>query len=354
MMKHTLYAGGAACALIGSALVAGPAFAAGTPADTPIENTVTVQYEVGGVAQDPETAEDDVVVDRKVNLSVTEKGGAATSVVPGEDGAITVFTLVNTSNDALDFALDADNQAGGSAAHGGNDNFNTEGAFLIYEDTDKDGQIDASGPGASPITHLDAVAADEIVDLLVVADIPSGQDSGDIATVSLTATAREDNNAATLGGTLTQATTNTTGVDTIFADNDRDASESDIDDYEVDTADLQVTKSSRVVDSAVAGDNSGTYLPGSTIEYCILVENNSATVDATGVSISDNISALPITFVNQPVSGTAGDPSVAVGGADCLTPGSTAGSESGGTVSGTIGTVAAGGQASVIFRALID
>ena len=43
-----------------------------------------------------------------------------------------------------------------------------------------------------------------------------------------------------------------------------------------------------------------------------------------------------------------------VGGADCDTPGAATGSESGGVVSGTIATLAAGTSQTVIFQATID
>jgi hypothetical protein len=74
------------------------------------------------------------------------------------------------------------------------------------------------------------------------AAVPTGLANGDVAAVTLTATAREDDNGAALGSALTEATANTAGVDTVFADAAgvadglRDAAFSATDDYIVVTA----------------------------------------------------------------------------------------------------------------------
>ncbi len=88
-------------------IAASPAYAAGTTAGTTITNNVTVDYQVGGVAQGQQTASNSFVVDRKINLLVEEVGSVTTEVVPGQSNAVTTFQLTNTSNEVLDFALTA-------------------------------------------------------------------------------------------------------------------------------------------------------------------------------------------------------------------------------------------------------
>lgn len=68
---------------IAVAFTAAPVVAAGTVQGTDIANNVTVSYQVGGVSQTAVAAADTFKVDRKINLSVTEATGAATSVSPG-------------------------------------------------------------------------------------------------------------------------------------------------------------------------------------------------------------------------------------------------------------------------------
>ena len=83
------------------ALVLAPAMAAaapvGTAANSSISNSVTVSYNVGGVAQTPITSAADVfTVDRKIDLVVTTQDSTAVSVTPGQTNAVTRFTVRST------------------------------------------------------------------------------------------------------------------------------------------------------------------------------------------------------------------------------------------------------------------
>jgi uncharacterized repeat protein (TIGR01451 family) len=168
-----------------------------------------------------------------------------------------------------------------------------------------------------------------------------------IASVTMTATAKENDNGPAIGSNLTQAVTNTAGVDTIFADAAgatdaaRDAAFSAKDDYTVVTATLAAAKTSTVV----AGDyGTGAAIPGATVQYCIAV-TNTGSASATGVAISDTLPAQ-VTY-----DSTYG---VKVGGANCTTPGAGAGAFASGVVSGTIATLATGTTQTLIFRATIN
>ena len=67
-----------------AALAATPAFAVGTTAGSFIDNTATVNYQVGGVSQTAVNSNTNrIVVDRRISLLVAEVGNATTSVAPG-------------------------------------------------------------------------------------------------------------------------------------------------------------------------------------------------------------------------------------------------------------------------------
>ncbi|QGN56169.1 hypothetical protein [Novosphingobium sp. Gsoil 351] len=345
--------------LLGSAatlsllLGASPALAAGTAAGLSVTNTVTVNYQVGGVSQTAQTASDTFTVDRKVNVTVAEVGTTTTTVSPGQAAAVTTFQVTNLSNATLDFALAVAQQTGGAGAHGNTDSFDATNV-RIYVDTDSSGTFNA---GDILVTYLDELAADASKTVFVVSDIPLGQTTGAVAAVTLTATGRESGTAAAQGAALTETTTgNTGGMDTVFADGagasdaTRDAAYSAKDDYTVSAAALTITKRSTLVSDPLNGTTNPKYIPGAVIEYCITVANAAGNASATNVGISD---ALPseVTYLSSfgiKVDGTVNGSNV------CLADGAVAGSFAGTTVSGTIPTVAASATRTVLFRATIN
>ena len=162
-MKTTTRLSVAASLLAVATGIATPAYAAGTTSGTTITNNVNVTYSVGGVTQNPLSASDSFVVDRKVNLTVTEVGSATTSVSPGQLAAVTTFDIQNLSNTTIDVGLLASNLSG--------DAYDVSN-FKYYADTNLDGVYT---PGTDlEITYLDQVAADGIKRVFVVADIPLG------------------------------------------------------------------------------------------------------------------------------------------------------------------------------------
>lgn len=344
--RKLLLSGCAMGAIVFSGLAAVPALAAGTEAGTVITNSVTVSYEVNNVAQDDATATNDITVDRKIDLTVARLDDTATVVTPGATAQAVSFRVENLSNDTLDFELVAAQVTDGEAAGiSGLDGFDVIEPLTLYLD-DGDNAFDG---GDTVITHLNALAPDASVRVWVVADVPTGLANAAIASITLTATAKENDNGAALGSDLVESATNTAGEDTIFADGAsgiagdtaRNAAFSAIDDFVVLTATLTAAKTSKVV----AGDfGTGAAIPGATVEYCIAVSNSGGTA-ATNITITDD---LPdeVTFVDAF--------GVLVGGADCDTPGADTGSESGGEVSGSIASLNAGTTQTLIFRAMID
>ncbi len=326
---------------------ASSAFAAGTTQGTDIDNNVTVDFNVGGVAQTQETAADSFKVDRKIIFTVAEATPTGTtSVVPGATDQVTTFTVTNTSNDTLDFSLAGTQLGGGTAEHGGTDNFNVTG-LQVFVDSNNNGVYDV---GTDTATSIDDLAADDSVEVFIIGDIPIAQVNGDVAGVTLTATALNSNGTAITAAT--DATANTTGVETIFADTGRDGIEADGDDYTVGAADLTVTKVSRVISDGVSASNPKA-IPGAVVEYCIVVANGAGAATATGVSVADDIGAIG--FVTYDGTFTPKMNGTVVSGSTC-TPGADDATYTGGTdtVSGTLNDIAAGETRTLVFRVTID
>ncbi len=330
---------------------AAPAHAAGTIAGTTITNTATVDYQVSGVGQTQLTTNSDsFVVDRLINLTVVETNGLTTQVVPGQNAAYVTFTVTNTSNATLDFGLAVAQQTGGSAPHGGTDSFNVT-APTIYLDTNGNGVYDPGTDTAA--SFLDEVAPDAARTVFVVANIPATQTNGQIAVVRLTATAREGGVVGTQGAVVTQtAGANTAAMDTVFGDpagpSDaiRNGQHSAVDDFTVVTANLGVTKSSRLISDPINNTTNPKAIPGAVIEYCIRVANTGSAA-ASNVVVNDNLPG-ELNFVAGSifVNGT-------VTGADCNADGTAGGSFADPVVSGTIASVAAGATRTVVFRTTV-
>lgn len=342
-----------ASVLAATAVAASPAFAAGTTAGTTVTNNVTLEYKVGGIDQAQVTATDTFIVDRKVNLTVVETGNLATTVTPGQTAAVTVFSVTNSSNAPLDFALAASQLSGGTAPHGGTDNFNVNNT-RIYADTNGNGSYD---PGTDQeAAYLDQVAADTSRTVFIVADVPLGRATSDKAVVRLSATAAEATATGSQGATVTQtAGANTSGMDTVFADTDssgnvaRDGIHFADDDYVVSAASLTATKTSRVISDPFNGTTDPKMIPGAVVEYCIAVANGSGSATATAVNISDDV---PDETTYDPAFGIRLNGTVT--GSSCNADGTSGGSYEDGIVSGTITSVAAGTARTLVFRVSVN
>jgi uncharacterized repeat protein (TIGR01451 family) len=341
-----------------------PAFAAETASGVTISNIATINYKVGGVDQTPKTAQNDIVVDRKVKLTVAEVGAATTIVVPGQVSstpalaAVSTFTVTNNSNATIDIGLGLSQLSGGAAPFaGGSDNFDFTNA-KIYVDTDSSGTYTAAD---TLVTYLDEVAQDAVKTVFVIVDIPSTQVNGDIAAFSLTGTAKESGTTGTEGTAIANtAGANTAGVDTVLADvagsDDAatDGKHSARDDFKVGAPVLTVAKLSRVIEdpiNTIASGNSANakMIPGATVEYCITVANATGGSPATNVAISD---VIPAQTTYLSAFGVFEGGSVASGvcsggtGTGTYTAGTT-------TVAGSLGTINAGTTKTVYFRVTI-
>lgn len=267
-----------------------------TASGTVISNQASLGYTVGGVAQTGITsAAITFTVDKKVDLSVVTTNVAAVSVSPGQTAAVTTFTVTNLGNDPQDFALAGGEVASGQTLFTKTDNFNT-GGLSVFVDVNNNGIYE---PLTDITTHIDSLAAGASKTVFVIASIPLAQISTDAALVSLTATARIDDAAATLGGALTATVgANTAGVDTVFADaagsDDaaRDAAFSARSAYLVSSAVLSVSKTAALVCDPVNGNANPKNIPGAAVQYAVTITNAAtATASATLSQITDALNA---------------------------------------------------------------
>ncbi|MFM9828658.1 MAG: isopeptide-forming domain-containing fimbrial protein [Sphingomonas sp.] len=334
-----------------AALLATPAVAQSTASGTNVTNNVTVDYQVSGVQQPQLGASNTFTVDRRVDVTVAEIGNSTTQVTPGMLAAVTSFQVTNLTNAPLDFALAVAQQTGGAGAHANTDNFDVTNV-RIYVDTNSNGSFDG---GDALVTYLDELPADAIRTVFVVVDVPTGRLTNDVAAVTLTATGREAGGSGSLGAALVATVgANTSGVDTVFADGagisdgTRDAAFSARDDYTVQTAALSVVKTAGIVSDPVNGTTNPKFIPGAVVEYCIMVTNAAGGANATSVAISDPI-PTQLTYL--------GSFGVLVGGTvtsgACNADGANTGTQSSGTVTGTIATLTAGQTRTLLFRATI-
>lgn len=345
---------------------ASPAYAQNTDANTLITNNVTVAYQIGGVSQTPINASDAFRVDRKIQFVVSEKTTVGTtSVTSGQVDQITAFTIVNSSNDTLDFSLAATNTTGESIGGGrGTDSIDVTG-FEYYLDTNGDGLANDAGGWVSSLT-LDDVPKNQTRHVLVRSDIPVAA-NGAVAVIQLAATALESAGGA-ITGVVGDGTANTAAYQTIYAEDltplqgnvTRDGVSWAWDDYTVSAPILSVAKTSRVVSDGVSGSNPKA-IPGAVVEYCISVANANGGATATNVSISDLVPAN-MTYVAGSIFV---DATVATPGASQTCSGGTSVSDAvdanagefgtpANTVVGRLSSIAQNTASALIFRVTLD
>jgi uncharacterized repeat protein (TIGR01451 family) len=281
--------------LAGLLMLAGveQAYAAGTVAGTSINNSATVDFTVGGINQ-PDVSSNIVtfVVDRRINLTVAESGGAATNVVPGANDQVLTFTLTNSTNAVMDFRLSATQDAtGATTAFSDSDNFDAANVRVFVES----GATAGYQAAEDTATYVDELVADGTRTVYIVANIPAGQVNGDTAGFTLRAYAAQSGTAGSLGADSTETTgADTAGVDTVFGDgagdtdSARDGSHSDDDEYDLVAAQLVVVKSTTIISDPFNNTTNPKAIPGAVIEYCIDINNSGASA-ADAIVLTDTI-----------------------------------------------------------------
>ncbi|MFO7982450.1 MAG: hypothetical protein R6V08_03270 [Desulfuromonadales bacterium] len=286
LSKHLIALMAAALMLCG----ASQAMAGGTTSGTLVDNQATLDYQVGGIDQTQvDSNQVDFLVDKKVDLTVTEQDGALVEVTPGATNQVLTFSVTNTGNDVQDVALSATDLNGVNDPFGtaGADNFDATVVGVFVESGDTSGYQS----GEDTDTYLDELAPDTAVTVYIVRDIPVGQSDTDVAVSALTGQILAGGNSGTEGGTLTATASGdvTDGeVDILFADaagtddDSNDALHSDRSGFLVSTATMTADKA-----QTITGDHA---IPGATVTYSIEVANG-GTADATPVIVTDSIPA---------------------------------------------------------------
>jgi hypothetical protein len=327
--------------LVGATLlgaVSQSALAVGTAANTTISNTATLSYSVGAVPQTSILSSPDgltptgvattFLVDNKVNLLVTAVG-PATSVIPDPLLGVTAtqtFTVANSGNGTQDFALAVVDLATGTANPFGGaltDNYDSAPVCTITGATFlplASGTFSVTG-GA----HLDALAADAVATVTVQCTTPAAQANNSLEVISLTATARTNDAAATLGAALVDGAgtaNDNAAVENVFADAAKaaitgtDAANNAADTangaFVVQTAVLSVAKVASVICDPFFGSTTPKNIPGSYVQYAITITNSGAAA-ATLSQITDALQVADVTFDPLLISGAGAAANCAAG-----------------------------------------
>lgn len=353
MRKRILNGLGALSVALGLALSLVPAaFAVGTPAGTTVSNSATLDYRVGGLPQNPIVSNSaQFLVDNKLDLVVSTLDGAAVSVIPGATAQVLRYALVNTGNAVQDYALQALPAAG--AFFGVTDNFDALNV-AVYVDADADGLYT---PGVDTAGFVDELAADAMLTIFIVADIPLGLADADGALYDLLAASAvggaPGSQGALIGADDAAQADDPNLVQLVFADGAgsadaaADGAYSSRDAYQVVTANLLVTKTSTVINDPFNGAANPKAVPGALVRYSISVENTgSAGADLIAlvdpIPVATSYATSSITLDGTPLSDGADADAADFGVSNA------------GAVTVQLGSIAPGGSVTVTFDVTID
>ncbi len=311
------------------ALSMSAASAAGTAADTNVQNTFSLSYSVGGTPQPVidtgpggSNTPTEFTVDRKVDLTVASNGNE--TVAPGETDAQLTFTLTNTGNDTQGYDLSLVNEASG-------DEFDATGLTISY-------YVGNSATGTeltyTPGTSTVDVPADGQLFIVVSGDIPTAPaiSDNDTADISLVADTVEPGSVGAASISVladSDGSNDVTGAaENVLADGSSTGNEaanqgddSATGTYIVASADLTAAKIVGIISEDGTGCSTAPSfplpafpttehaIPGACVEYRITVQN---TGDDAGADASDLelVDVMPdgLTFVNAYQNGfTGGD-----------------------------------------------
>nr|AGU10810.1 hypothetical protein [uncultured organism] len=305
------------CGAALAACLSAPAFAAPqTAAGTSVNNQATVTYDVGAASQSVSSNVATFVVDKKVNLTVAEVGGAVTQTAPGATNQVTTFTVTNLTNSVQDFRLDPDQQSI-SIPILGTDNFDVSN-MRAFVDSNGNGTYE---PGIDTQTYIDELAPDATATVFIVANIPTTP-GAETAIVSLNAVAAAGGSTGALGADLMASSVlvpdSANTVEIVFADGGgaldaiRNGQARAFDAYHISTAVVSLAKTARVLSDPVNLLVNPHPIPGATVEYCMTI-NNAGPGTAANVTVADNIPANT-TFVPGSIAvGTAGGTCILLG-----------------------------------------
>lgn len=175
------------------ASVIAPAWAAGTPANTTINNTATASFtDPFGAPQTVNSNTLALVVDEILDVTVASNDGGRVTATSPQAGAVLAFTVTNTGNGSEAFEL--------SSAQVGGDQFDPA-AIAIFLDNG-DGVFDGDEIAYVFNGNDPVLAADASRIVYLAADIPVGLANGDVGDITLRATAVTASATGDPAGTL--------------------------------------------------------------------------------------------------------------------------------------------------------
>ena len=319
----------------------GSAAALADAGDT-ISNLATINYSVGGVAQTPIESSPtgnttagigngtvtSFIEDRVINFSVTEAGVVGyNGASPNQQDVALQFTVTNNSNTTLDFLLaaidtDLDTHNGGAA-----DTLDANNVQVFVED--------GTTPGFQ-LAEDTAVFVDELAEganatVYIIGDIPAGATNGQTAGYALVAQVAAGGAAAAEGAAITNDDNGNTSpagtysnggtvvvagtanniadvagsMQTVFNDPAGAAAEdwstagaqdvaqngqaADSDAWQINAAQLTVTKTSTVISDPVNGTTNPKAIPGAVMEYTVTVSNGAGAGTAQAIAVTDSL-----------------------------------------------------------------
>lgn len=320
-MATSVLAAGTLCA-------AAPAFAAGTPAGTVINNSATATYDLPAGGQDSVTSNIvSLTVDELLDVSVASTDGGDVATFPAAVNQVLTFRVTNAGNGNESFVLTARDNVGG-------DDFNPSATSIVI-DSNSNGVYD---PGIDTVYVAGAnnplLAPDASVLIFVLSSIPAGAADGQRGRVDLVAVAATGSGAP---GT-TFAGQGQGGGDAVVGATGADAEDDGY--YAVSAASVSFVKSAEVLDPF----GGTTRVPGAIITYR-LVASVTGSGSLANLRIAD---AIPAGSSFRPGTITLeGGPLSDAADAD-------AGEFSGSGIAVRLGTVAAGDARTVTFQVAID
>lgn len=265
--------------------------AAGTAAGTDVSNTARLSFSLGGVSQTDVTSNTDTfVVDKKIDFLLTNNDGQKISVVPGDTGKITTWSITNEGNLAQKFSFTAAQLTNGETVYGNADTQDTEALT-----------VEASTDGGSTWTALSTIeiAPDATVSIRIKTDINIARKDGDVMNIRLEAVAVQADGSTPETATSGADTAGT--IDTVLAEGVGVTGDAKEDGkfvawggYMVAAPNLSLVKSSCVISDIVNGVSANAKrIPGAKVLYILDINNIGTSTDATNVTISD---VLPATL----------------------------------------------------------
>ena len=240
-------------------VAAAPAFAAGTPVGTVIENIAQVEYDVGGSRVTVDSNTSDLTVIERIDVGVTAQTSQVL-VSAGESDRGLLFTVTNLGNGPEAFTFAADSNLPG-------DDFDPVLAVPpIYFDTDGSGDLTPADVAWDPGVNDPLLAADETISMLLVNSIPGGVVNGNRGLSELTVLSATGTGSP--GDTIVGAGEG--GLDALLGASGGTASVTA--EYLVADVSLDVIKSV-VVSDPFGGTEA---VPGATLAYTVTVEVTSA------------------------------------------------------------------------------